>query len=238
MKPRAGSASRDRRANRVGAVSPVRATPPQPSLVSTTSASASSTARRVATSRSTSPTTSASHTNRTSSSAIRHAVARPGTRSASSAAGAAHAVTAPITRSAISGTEPLPTGVVEGRRDDRGGRRAGPEVRGERAADAPEPPERDRGADRLGACRGGDTAHHAAGGQQRHAARGLAVDPETHELPLEGDLSHPLQGELADEVGLVRRDGPPEPELLRVIVGKRVLRQVEMALLEPEDVER
>src|SRR5439155_3255108 len=107
-KPRSGSSSRDRSPKLARASSPATMMAAHPSVVSITRASASRTARRVATSRATSSVTCGALSNESSSSAVRQAKARPGTMSASSAPAAADAVTTPTTVRVTSGTEPGP----------------------------------------------------------------------------------------------------------------------------------
>src|SRR6478736_5453918 len=195
-KPASGSSSRDRRPKLARASSPTIEIAAHPSVVSITSASGSSADRRVATSRATSSVTGGAQSSRSSSSATRHARARPGTRSRSSAPASAEAVTTPIRARASSRTEPGPVGVVEG-------------------------------------CPPDD----AAAGEERDPAPRLALDAESHQGALERQRSHALERGLPDEPRLVHRDGPLQAELRRMVVGQRVLSEVEVTLLQPERVE-
>ena len=54
---------------------------------------------------------------------------------------------------------------------------------------------------------------------------------------LERQSLHPLERGLPHEPRLVHRDGPLEAELHRMVVRKRVLPEIEVAFLQPEDVE-
>jgi hypothetical protein len=65
-----------------------------------------------------------------------------------------------------------------------------------------------------------------------------AVEAQTDQPPFERQRVHPLERTLAHERFLLTRHRPAQPEFRGVIVRHRVLRQIDVSLLEPEHVER
>ena len=100
-----------------------------------------------------------------------------------------------------------------------------------------DPAERDRPAGGLGARARGHPPDDAAVGEERDPAPRLALDAESHQVRSSGSAAHALERGLPDEPRLVHRDGPLQAELRRMVVRQRVLSEVQVTLLQPEDVE-
>src|SRR5581483_8550947 len=221
----------------------------QPSVASTQSEPGSSEDRRASASAIRSSPVPGPPTSRSSSGAGRSASSRPGTggsaSSASRASGVPRHVTSETrvlerTSTGDSGTNPHPLGVVEGRAHHARLDAPGTEHRRERAVYRPEPPKADRAPQRGRARARGDAPHHSPVEGERHAPErgGVAVELEPHEPALERELAHALQRDPSDEPRLVHRDRPAKAQLVRVVVGQRVLTEIRVSLLEPEHVER
>ncbi len=168
------------------------------------------------------------------------AVARPGRRHGGvDRAGARHAGDdAGLVRSSSS-TKSLPLGVVERRRDDRGAR--GPRSGGarERPTDGADPAQADPRLQSFRARARRDAPDDPARGLQGRPALRRGVEPQADQLALRaGRPAIRSSAALPEERGLVHRDAPAEAELRGMVVGERVLAQVDVALLQPQDVER